>query len=592
MAYGYTEKIAFAADLYCPALMISQQKGCSWELIVAQAIQETGWGEKCLPGTNNLYNIKAKEGWDGPKKTARVWEEVNGKKQWIDDDFRVYASYKESLEDRMAFLEKNPRYAVLNEPGVKGNYKEEARKIKEAGFATDSNYTTALIRIIEGPSFKKAMKMAQDRGCGPVLPAIDVQVLDGARIPIPEAKIEIELDGKKREIVTSAKGRFVVRHKLQCGDLRVRVYDISQNKWISLEPLSCSTAPQGQSVTLIAPTFTAQTSTREHDKAPSAKAAAKSAPFPAPGAAPAPKASHAETRSNGPAGAAPALGVKMHKVEKGESLALIASRNGVRYQAIAKLNGITSPFIIRPDQILKIPDVKGASATQERGRRPAATSQPARPAAASSNVPGKAPVGEDNALHTVYLRNAQAHPQTDLMHVSRAPWMVPAQQEFEKGVRRRPGSQHDPRILEYFKATPTLPKKLASVDETAYCAAFANWCLGRVGFKGSNSARAASFRNWGRATRGNRPALGAVALIQFEGGSYHVTFVAGITRDGESIATLGGNQGKAHEVSHSHCPTDLVVAYRYPADYPDYDDDYVLHDVASDHSPMTAASTR
>ena len=80
-------------------------------------------------------------------------------------------------------------------------------------------------------------------------------------------------------------------------------------------------------------------------------------------------------------------------------------------------------------------------------------------------------------------------------------------------------------------------------------------------------------------------------MVKFERGPYHVTFVAGISSDGIRIATLGGNQGNAHEVSHSYCPKKWVFTYRYPSDYPDYDDDYVLHNVATDHSLMTAAST-
>jgi uncharacterized protein (TIGR02594 family) len=159
-------------------------------------------------------------------------------------------------------------------------------------------------------------------------------------------------------------------------------------------------------------------------------------------------------------------------------------------------------------------------------------------------------------------------------------------------VKRRTGrGKHDPRILEYFKATPSLDQKYSAVDETPYCAAFINWCLGRSGYQGNGSALAASFARWGRPTRDNKPALGAVALIRFPGGGHHVTFVAGISPNGRLIATLGGNQGEGHEVSHSRCPKTMVIAYRYPSNYPDNDDDYVLHDVASDHAPMTAAST-
>jgi flagellar protein FlgJ len=80
-------------------------------------------------------------------------------------------------------------------------------------------------------------------------------------------------------------------------------------------------------------------------------------------------------------------------------------------------------------------------------------------------------------------------------------------------------------------------------------------------------------------------------VVRFPGGQHHVTFVAGLGARGRLIATLGGNQGNNHGVTHGHCSTDNVIAFRYPADYPDYDDDYVLHDVAGENVPMTAAST-
>ena len=97
MAYTNDDQIEFAASLYCPALMYADQTGCSWELIIAQAIQETGWGEKCLPGSNNIFNIKADPGWSGPKKRYHVREVIDGKVVWVDDEFRVYPSYAKSL---------------------------------------------------------------------------------------------------------------------------------------------------------------------------------------------------------------------------------------------------------------------------------------------------------------------------------------------------------------------------------------------------------------------------------------------------------------------------------------------------------------
>ena len=574
MAYTYDDKIEFAASLYCPARIYAERTGCSWELIIAQAALETGWGSKCLPGSNNIYNIKADPNWHGPKRTYNVPEIMNGRKVWVDAEFRVYSSYAEALEDRMRFLEKNPRYRDLMKPGIKGDYEKEAHQLVKSHYATDPTYDEQLIAIIRGPSFRRAVARAKTRGCGPLLPAIDILVLDGAKVAIAEARLEVELDGKKAEAATDANGRLVIRHKLPCGDLRIKVFDRLKEKWISLQPLATSrTTENGQSVTLIAPDFTARTSTREHEKqgTPQPRPTPTRATETAAGKAPAPSAS------------TPQPHYKTHKVEKGQSLAKIAALHGVRYQAIAKANGITSPFIIRPDQILKIPALPAVSAA-DKHRGP----QSGLPVAAV----GKMLTQGRNELHTLYLRNAQARPQTDLMQVSRAPWMVAAQQEFEKGVHRRPGEgKNDPRILEYFKATPKVGKHAASIDETPYCAAFVNWCLGQAGFRGNGNAWAAAFKNWGRPTRDNKPALGAVAVIRFSGGQHHVTFVAGLGARGRLIATLGGNQGNNHGVTHGHCTTDKVIAYRYPADYPDYDDDYVLHDVAGENVPMTAAST-
>jgi flagellum-specific peptidoglycan hydrolase FlgJ len=64
-AYTTEQKIAFIKQLYCPARAIAAETGCSWELILAQAAQETGWGEKVLPGTHNVFNIKADPSWHG-----------------------------------------------------------------------------------------------------------------------------------------------------------------------------------------------------------------------------------------------------------------------------------------------------------------------------------------------------------------------------------------------------------------------------------------------------------------------------------------------------------------------------------------------
>lgn len=598
--YTYEDKLNYIADLYCPARAVHDETGLSWELTLAQAAHETGWGEKTLPGTFNAFNIKADPAWKGEKKNFYVWESKNGKSEWVHADFRVYPDYLASVRDRTSFLTKNPRYADkgLFKPGTLGNYLKEAEALHAASFATDPDYVAKLKKLFEGPTMKRAIARAQQRGCGPLLPVVEVVILDGAKVPIANARVRVTVGGKQAEVASSADGHLNIRTAPSAGDLKMHVFDENKQQWIVLEPVEAPSAAKGKTVTLIAPTFTARTNTRVHEKTapPNPPAATKPPATSKPPAANTPPAANKAPAAGKPDSAQASAGkFREHKVAKGESLWIISEKYSVRYQAIAEANGIRSPYVIRRDQVLRIPPSDAAP----KPKAPASAPKTAPATKDQGNSGGmtladlaKHIAGGATAMHTVYFRNEKENPQTDLMHSSRAPWMVPAQAEFEKGVKRRTGAgKHDPRILEYFTATPGLNKKAAAVDETPYCSAFVNWCLAKAGFKGTGNALAASFAKWGRPTKGNAPALGAVALIKYDDGSHHVTFVAGVSKNGESVATLGGNQGNAHEVSHSRCEESLIIAYRYPADYPDYDDDYILHDVKSDHAPMTASST-
>ena len=173
--------------------------------------------------------------------------------------------------------------------------------------------------------------------------------------------------------------------------------------------------------------------------------------------------------------------------------------------------------------------------------------------------------------------------------------MAIAEQEFHAGVKRRGSAHPDQHIEEYFSAT-SLGRQRS--DNLAYCAAFVNWCMTRAGFRGNNNAGANSLATWGKPTQGNKPAYGAVAVVHIPPhNSPHVTFVNGAaaldphTGHVVQIATLGGNQGHAHEVSMSSLPASWVVHYRFPSDYVESPDDYHLTHAVTDSAQMTASST-
>ncbi|HXD35328.1 MAG TPA: XVIPCD domain-containing protein [Rhodanobacter sp.] len=166
-----TKKDKFIAELYPAAVKISQETGMSKELILAQAAQETGWGQHVLAGTHNIFNIKASADWSGPTRTFKVWEIEDGRKIWEDQDFRVYESTVEALRDRVRFLQENPRYAKagLFDEGTKGNFAEEAAALQQAGYATDPLYAKHLVAVYYGPTMQNAIRQAQVQGYGSIL---------------------------------------------------------------------------------------------------------------------------------------------------------------------------------------------------------------------------------------------------------------------------------------------------------------------------------------------------------------------------------------------------------------------------------------
>ncbi|GAA0902732.1 hypothetical protein GCM10009552_06850 [Rothia nasimurium] len=128
-----TPQQQFVADIYPGAKKISDETGSSLELVLAQAALETGWGQKVLPGTNNLYNIKADAGWHGKTAEFNVPEQEKSlsKIYMSKEKFRVCESYAESMADRAKFLAENRRYekAGLYDPGVRGDLEKESAAI-------------------------------------------------------------------------------------------------------------------------------------------------------------------------------------------------------------------------------------------------------------------------------------------------------------------------------------------------------------------------------------------------------------------------------------------------------------------------------
>lgn len=136
---------------------------------IAQTILESGWGSTDLARRYNILGMKASlingtwsqfSTWSGETYRKQTTEYVNGKLTRPDDDFRVYHSFRECMEDYVNFLlhvqdSKGYKYRRIQgwtDPlsvisairiGTGTNDRPE-------GYFTDPNYVTKIMNLING----------------------------------------------------------------------------------------------------------------------------------------------------------------------------------------------------------------------------------------------------------------------------------------------------------------------------------------------------------------------------------------------------------------------------------------------------------
>jgi len=162
------------------------------------------------------------------------------------------------------------------------------------------------------------------------------------------------------------------------------------------------------------------------------------------------------------------------------------------------------------------------------------------------------PSGRQGWVRNKYLA---AVPENDLSKPGDPPWMAIASSEV--GVKEYPGNGENPRIVEYLKST-NLSAPDSARDETPWCSAFANWCVEKSGYEGTDSAWARSWLNWGGTIA--KPRHGCIAVLKRDVNKGHVGFYLGATAHG--IKLLGGNQSNA--VSVGTFKKADVLGYRLP----------------------------
>ncbi|MFI3253534.1 MAG: glycoside hydrolase family 73 protein [Eubacteriales bacterium] len=123
------------------------ESGVLASLTIAQGILESGWGKSELASqAKALFGIKATSAWTGETyavETNECYDGVNLER--VEAVFRAYDSWGESVKDHSALFSATRYAKVIGEK----DYKKACRAVKEAGYATDPDYPTKLIDLIE-----------------------------------------------------------------------------------------------------------------------------------------------------------------------------------------------------------------------------------------------------------------------------------------------------------------------------------------------------------------------------------------------------------------------------------------------------------
>jgi len=142
----------FFSTYRIPTILATLRTGLFPSVMLAQAALESNYGNSILSKNyNNFFGIKADSSWTGDTVNLNTIENTNGANASVNSLFRSYPTPKASFKDRVLFFVNNPRYANIFNAATPEN---QAQAIQDAGYATDPNYASKIISIINDNSLK------------------------------------------------------------------------------------------------------------------------------------------------------------------------------------------------------------------------------------------------------------------------------------------------------------------------------------------------------------------------------------------------------------------------------------------------------
>lgn len=114
-------------------------------VVLAQSALESNYGTSELSKEyNNYFGIKSKDSEDSVNLETK--EVINGKVTLTTEPFRKYLSKNDSFNHYGKLISQSKRYEKVK---TAEDFKQAAKFIQEAGYATDPNYADKIIAIVE-----------------------------------------------------------------------------------------------------------------------------------------------------------------------------------------------------------------------------------------------------------------------------------------------------------------------------------------------------------------------------------------------------------------------------------------------------------
>jgi flagellar protein FlgJ len=149
---SFSEPKDFVSALIEPAKFVEKEIGVPFQVVIAQAALETGWGQKIIKdqqgsSSNNLFNIKADNRWAGQQVQKDTLEFEQGAMVKKSEPFRMYDSLSDSVNDYINFLSTSERYQDVLQGS--DNVEHFLHGLQKAGYATDPQYADKILGTLK-----------------------------------------------------------------------------------------------------------------------------------------------------------------------------------------------------------------------------------------------------------------------------------------------------------------------------------------------------------------------------------------------------------------------------------------------------------